>query len=360
MATSARLMTRPRSGLAVFACLLFAFSDPATAVEGRGAAVNSAGLEASREVDERGLSALRSTRMRTPSGFLYPYPLLPPSYREWGSFEVRGYLDLGFLGDAGDDDEAQFRKYSDWGEGFLLRDFSLDLRQKEGLGYLSVSGGAVGRDDQFYRAEMGQIGHFRVKSWADHHDEKGIHGEMLSQTDFASRDVLVFRLENGARIIIRPSGTEPKNKVYVEVPRAPLGREASQQDLEREKRAARAIAHEISDAFTTQMLSIIGVQLPAYALRISGLVSLDRKISFVEKFMPEFERHSSDVISGRTDRTAVNVWIDDQLVSDGKDARDLVGDAVRAYLATAREQNTRGADQLDEMERIFFVTNTST
>ena len=187
MATSTRLMTRQRSGLAVFACLLLAFSDPATAVEGRGAAVNSAGLEASREVDMRGLSALRSTRMRTPSGFLYPYPLLPPSYREWGSFEVRGSLDLGFIGDAGDDDEAQFRKYSDWGEGFLLRDFTLDLRQKEGLGYLSVSGGAVGRDDQFYRAEMGQVGRFRVTGFFD---------------------ALSHRYANDARFLLNGAGTE--------------------------------------------------------------------------------------------------------------------------------------------------------
>ncbi len=180
-------MTRRRSRIAGFACLLFAFSGPSTAVEGRGAAVNSAGLEASREVDERGLSAIRSTRMRTPSGFLYPYPLLPPSYRDWGSFEVRGFLDLGFLGDAGDDDEAQFRKYSDWSEGFLLRDFTLDLRQKEGLGYFSASGGAAGRDDQFYRAEIGQIGRFRVTGFFD---------------------ALSHRYANDARFLLNGAGTK--------------------------------------------------------------------------------------------------------------------------------------------------------
>lgn len=187
MATSTRLMTRRRSGLGGIVCLLFVFSDPAIAVEGRGAAVNSAGLEASREVDKRGLSALRSTRMRTPSGFLYPYPLLPPSYREWGSFELRGFLDLGFLGNAGDVDEAQFRKYSDWGEGFLLRDFTLDLRQKEGLGYLSASGGAAGRDDQFYRAEIGQFGRFRVTGFFD---------------------ALPHRYANDARFLLDGAGTE--------------------------------------------------------------------------------------------------------------------------------------------------------
>ena len=147
--------------------MLLAFANPATAVEGRGATVNPAGLEASRKVDPLGLTALRTTRLRTPSGFLYPYPLSPPTYRDWGEYEVRGFLDVGFIGDAGDDNGAQFRKYTDSGDGFLLRDFELDMRKKEGLGYFSFVGGAVGRDDQFYRAELGQFGRFRVSGFFD-------------------------------------------------------------------------------------------------------------------------------------------------------------------------------------------------
>ena len=167
MRAIAQLRTRRGFGLAGFACVLLAFPNPSTAVEGRGAAVNPDDLEASQKVDEFGLSALRSTRLRTPSGFLYPYPLHQPGFREWGSYEVRGFLDLGFLVDAGDDDEAQFRKYADWGRGFLLRDFELKIRKKEGLGYFSATGGAVDRDDQFYRAELGQFGRFRLTGFFD-------------------------------------------------------------------------------------------------------------------------------------------------------------------------------------------------
>ena len=62
----------------------------------------------------------------------------------------------------------------------------------------------------------------RLRRAVDHWDETGVHGPLLSDTDRAARNVLAYRMANGARVIIRPSGTEPKNKVYVEVPAAPL------------------------------------------------------------------------------------------------------------------------------------------
>jgi phosphomannomutase len=42
-------------------------------------------------------------------------------------------------------------------------------------------------------------------------------GGDTEQLEFPRSDVLIYRLDNGARIIVRPSGTEPKLKCYYEV-----------------------------------------------------------------------------------------------------------------------------------------------
>ena len=145
-------------------------------------------LEISREVDPRGLTLLQPERRRTPTGFLYPYPYEPPGWRALGAgLEGRGSLELGFLGDAGEADETRFREFSDTREGFLLRDFELDLRRSEGAGFASLSGGSAGREDQFYRAELGRYGSFRLEG------------------SYAS---LEHRYANDARVLFTGAGSE--------------------------------------------------------------------------------------------------------------------------------------------------------
>jgi phosphoglucomutase len=76
--------------------------------------------------------------------------------------------------------------------------------------------------DGLRRAPPAEIGGRAVIQALDHRDEQGRFGPFLSDSDRAARNVLVYRLapgawDEGARIILRPSGTEPKLKVYVEV-----------------------------------------------------------------------------------------------------------------------------------------------
>ncbi|MCH7825618.1 MAG: phospho-sugar mutase, partial [Acidobacteria bacterium] len=175
----------------------------------------------------------------------------------------------------------------------------------------------------------------RVTEVIDHWDQSGIHGEFLSETDRAARNVLGFRLEDGSRLTLRPSGTEPKNKIYVEVPSAPLGRDADDDALVAQKAQTDAAVLELADDLTRQMLAVIGVRLPDYALRISGLVPLDRRIDFVENFLPKLEAR---VQASDEDDTSAQVaeWIDEHLASYGRDARGLVAEAFEQYLSGER------------------------
>ncbi|GIX49185.1 MAG: phosphomannomutase [Candidatus Tectimicrobiota bacterium] len=207
----------------------------------------------------------------------------------------------------------------------------------------------------------------KVAQWAvtrvvDHWDERGIYGPILSETDRASRNVLVFTLENGARIIIRPSGTEPKNKVYIEVPTPPLGPQASAAALAQQKAEARAVARRLADDFTHQMLALIGVHLPDYALRLSDLVPLDKRLDFVERFLPELEARVERLCQGEIGREAVSQWIDTALAAYGKDARGLVREAMQAYLEGERQRLAQLAPAaaqrrrrlLEAMHELFF------
>jgi phosphoglucomutase/phosphomannomutase len=208
-----------------------------------------------------------------------------------------------------------------------------------------------------------KIAGYAVVQRVDHWDETGRHGPMKSETDRASRNVLGFTLDNGARVLIRPSGTEPKNKIYIEVPTAPLGSQATSAALQQSKTAADALAQQIADDFTRQMLAIIGVYLPDYALRLSGLLALDKRQDFVDRFIPGLESQVHAWCAGNTSQAAVSQWIDTHLASYGKDARGLVREAMTAYVQAERQKITLLATTemaqrqqcLTAMQKVFFT-----
>jgi phosphoglucomutase/phosphomannomutase len=57
----------------------------------------------------------------------------------------------------------------------------------------------------------------KVTRFEDLRDEMGRMGPLKGATDAAARNVLLFQLGEQARIALRPSGTEPKAKIYLEV-----------------------------------------------------------------------------------------------------------------------------------------------
>jgi hypothetical protein len=136
--------------------------------------------------------------------------------------------------------------------------------------------------DSLRKSPPADVAGRRVVSFTDHLDPSGRLGPIKSRTDASSRDVLVFALEGAARLILRPSGTEPKNKVYVEVPSPPLGATASDAALDAAITAAAATATEIAREFVRAMLLRVGLDLPAWAVAVSDLVSVDAKVAFAQ------------------------------------------------------------------------------
>jgi phosphoglucomutase/phosphomannomutase len=67
------------------------------------------------------------------------------------------------------------------------------------------------------------IGGLPVTRFEDLLDEEGRLGPLQGATDRGARNFLLFRLDERGRIALRPSGTEPKAKAYLEVWSAPRG-----------------------------------------------------------------------------------------------------------------------------------------
>jgi phosphoglucomutase/phosphomannomutase len=167
-----------------------------------------------------------------------------------------------------------------------------------------------------------------IASFEDFADPKGLFGPIKSGTDAAARNVLAFTLADGSRVLIRPSGTEPKNKIYVEVPGRTPTSDLSPEDLAAERRRCDAQAEALGRGFERLMLARVGIELPDHALAVSGLVGLEHKQHFAATFLPELERRAR---GGET----LGPFIDEGLRAYGKDPRDLVAPGVRAWLPTA-------------------------
>lgn len=60
-----------------------------------------------------------------------------------------------------------------------------------------------------------EIAGYRVSGWSDYETSKRTDGGVASEIDLPKSNVLEYRLENGSKVIVRPSGTEPKIKIYL-------------------------------------------------------------------------------------------------------------------------------------------------
>jgi phosphoglucomutase/phosphomannomutase len=114
--------------------------------------------------------------------------------------------------------------------------------------------------DRLRAAPFKQIGRERVTEVEDLRDPNGRLGPIKGATDFASRNVLLFRLGEHARIALRPSGTEPKAKAYVEVATGPRPPRMAANEWHRHCHDADQRAGELIKDFLDKSLSLAGAQ----------------------------------------------------------------------------------------------------
>ncbi len=105
----------------------------------------------------------------------------------------------------------------------------------------------------------------------------------LSPTDTASRNVLVFHLENlddtrSVRVTVRPSGTEPKIKMYFEV----LGKPFALDNTEENKERIVEIRKALERSFMDYCYGILGVDFPERGYLLFWQLPLDLKMKYFE------------------------------------------------------------------------------
>jgi phosphoglucomutase/phosphomannomutase len=85
-------------------------------------------------------------------------------------------------------------------------------------------------------------------------------GPIKGDTDRAARNFLIWRMGDQAKIALRPSGTEPKAKAYIEVCSPPKPAKATDDEWRRTQRAVDELAANLSRSFLTAALGRVGMR----------------------------------------------------------------------------------------------------
>ncbi len=123
----------------------------------------------------------------------------------------------------------------------------------------------------------------------------------LSETDKVSRNVIILRFKPIApfasiQVTIRPSGTEPKTKMYFEIGMVPN----EQSSLEQEKQEADTFLKELEKAVIKYCYKIIGIDFPDRGFLLFWQLSATEKMHYfeiepqIEALVNETERNVRD------------------------------------------------------------------
>ncbi len=180
-------------------------------------------------------------------------------------------------------------------------------------------------------------------------DNLKVGGPLKSKTDAAGRNVLLFELQNVSddpiRLVVRPSGTEPKTKIYIEVPSSEsIGKnlaETSEQALKavtseqlskikaRTDREAERIAVEfVKYCLGSEVLGDVYSNIPDEALTVSDLVAVDHKIRLCTEILPKM---MEKINSGASD-AVISEYLMSELKPFGEDPLGLIRPASKAWI----------------------------
>ncbi|NUN15809.1 MAG: phospho-sugar mutase [Myxococcales bacterium] len=162
------------------------------------------------------------------------------------------------------------------------------------------------------------------------------HGPFSSETDRTARNLVSFTLENGYRVLSRPSGTEPKIKLYVEAIGRPLGTFAGDDDVNTAKDQLDAALQQVTDTLAQQAYAFLGLDMPVWGLRVSPLLGLTHRRDFVEKFLVELADHAQ-----KQPLDILHAWAQNRLATYGKDPLALVKNGVAAWLSSGVSEDLR-------------------
>jgi len=112
-----------------------------------------------------------------------------------------------------------------------------------------------------------EIGGLAVTRFEDRRDENGRLGPIKGATDAASRNVLVFHFGEQARVVLRPSGTEPKAKIYLEACSPPCAPGTPPAKWRQVCQDVDELAKRLGEAFVRQALALIGLDPSAAGAR---------------------------------------------------------------------------------------------
>jgi phosphoglucomutase/phosphomannomutase len=135
--------------------------------------------------------------------------------------------------------------------------------------------------EHFRRQPVERFGEFVVAEKLDRW--QGAPQPHLSETDTSARNVIIIRLNNvsettSLRVTVRPSGTEPKIKMYFEL----VGKPCRPDDLAAAKHALIDVRLRLENHFMRYCYRLIGVDFPERGFQLFWQLPLQDKLKYFE------------------------------------------------------------------------------